>query len=144
MNTSSWPKIIPPLTPEQKVISDDFMRYWHVVLPKHFGVIDTFNHGYPVKNAPSSFARTLEIGAGLGSHLEYERLTPEQEQNYVALELRENMAEKIRDRFPKVQTAVGDCQERLPFSDGEFDRVLAIHVLEHLPNLPAALREVRP
>jgi SAM-dependent methyltransferase len=86
---------------------------------------------------------TLEIGAGLGTHLQYESLTPEQESGYVALELRENMAEQIRARFPKVQAVVGDCQERLPFSDGHFDRILAIHVLEHLPNLPAALQELR-
>lgn len=142
MNAGSWPKVIPPLTPEQKVISDDFMRYWHEVLPKRFGVVDAFNHGYPVKGAPKDFVRTLEIGAGLGTHLQYERLTPEQEKNYVALELRENMAEKIRQRFPKVQTSVGDCQQKLAFADGHFDRVLAIHVLEHLPDLPAALREV--
>jgi ubiquinone/menaquinone biosynthesis C-methylase UbiE len=37
---------------------------------------------------------------------------------------------------------VGDCQRPLPFPDAFFDRVLAIHVLEHLPNLPAALREI--
>jgi len=142
LKAGTWPKIIPPLTPEQKAISDDFMRYWHEVLPRHFGLVDTFNHGYPVKHAPGEFVSTLEIGAGLGTHLEYERLTSEQQKNYVALELRENMAAKIRARFPNVQTSVGDCQERLPFPDGHFDRVLAIHVLEHLPNLPAALREI--
>ena len=142
MNAGTWPKAIPPLTPEQKAISDDFMRYWHEVLPTHFGLVDNFNHRYPVKHAPDNFLTTLEIGAGLGTHLSYEGLTAGQEQNYVALELRENMAEKIRARFPNVQTSVGDCQQRLPFPDGSFDRLLAIHVLEHLPNLPAALDEV--
>jgi SAM-dependent methyltransferase len=137
-----WPKIIPPLTPEQKAISDDFMRYWHEVLPKRFGIVDEFNHRYPVKHAPCEFLSTLEVGAGLGTHLQYEQLTAEQERNYVALELRENMAAEIRRRFPAIQAVVGDCQERLPFADGHFDRVLAIHVLEHLPNLPAALREL--
>ena len=34
------------------------------------------------------------------------------------------------------------ARQRLPFDDAFFDRVLAIHVLEHLPNLPAALDEV--
>ena len=47
-----------------------------------------------------------------------------------------------RKRLPQVRAAVGDCQERLNFPDGHFDRVLAIHVLEHLPNLPAAVREM--
>lgn len=33
--------------------------------------------------------------------------------------------------------------ERLPFSDGEFDTVICTHVLEHILDLPAALRELR-
>ena len=142
MNDSVWPKVLPPLTPEQQRISDDFMRHWHEVLPRRFGIVDRFNHQYPVRHAPAAFTRTLEIGAGLGTHLEYERLDAAQERDYVALELRENMAERIRARYPRVQTAVGDCQRRLEFPDGHFDRVLAIHVLEHLPDLPAAVREM--
>jgi SAM-dependent methyltransferase len=143
MNATRWPKRIPPLAPEQQRISNDFMKYWHEVLPKRYGIVDHFNHRYPVKHAPRQFRGTLEIGAGLGEHLAYERLTPEQESQYVALELRPNMAEAIRQRFPRVRVCVGDCQERLDFPDGAFDRILAIHVLEHLPNLPAALREMR-
>ena len=77
MVTSQWPKVIAPLNPEQKIISDDFMKYWHEVLPKHFSLVDRFNHGYPVDHAPKEFLRTLEIGAGLGEHLDYEQLTEE-------------------------------------------------------------------
>jgi SAM-dependent methyltransferase len=138
----AWPKILPDLTPEQKRISDDFMRYWHEVLPKRYGVVDDFNHKYPVKYAPRGFLRTLEIGAGLGEHLLYERLTAEQKAQYVALELRQNMADRIKERFPEVQTCVADCQKRLDFRAGFFDRILAVHVLEHLPNLPAAISEM--
>lgn len=137
-----WPKILPELTPEQRRISDDFLHYWHQVLPKRFSIVEEFNHNYVVRNAPPDFHRTLEIGAGLGEHLLYERLTSEQESEYYALELRENMAADIRIRFPRVQTIVGDCQQRLKFEDGYFDRILAVHVLEHLPNLPAAVEEM--
>jgi ubiquinone/menaquinone biosynthesis C-methylase UbiE len=137
-----WPKIFPPLTSEQQVINDDFMKYWHEVLPRKYGFVDEFNHRYPVKNAPSDFLRTLEIGAGTGEHLSYEKLTQTQTENYVAVDIRENMISALRARFPKVQTIVGDCQERLTFEDGYFDRILAIHVLEHLPNLPQAVREI--
>jgi SAM-dependent methyltransferase len=139
---SKWPKVFPPLTDEQKRISDDFMKYWHEVLPQRFGVVEKFNQGYVVWNAPAGFSRTLEIGAGLGEHIEHERLSPEQEQNYYAVELRPNMTEALRARHPRVNAITGDCQQRLDFADGFFDRILAIHVLEHLPNLPLAIREM--
>lgn len=141
VHDSKWPKVLPPLTPEQKRINDEFMKLWHEVLPRRFGVIDRFNHTFPVKHSPPAFTTTLEIGAGLGEHLNYERLSPEQEKGYHALELRENMAAEIRKNFPRIHAVVGDCQARLDFPDGYFDRVIAVHVLEHLPNLPAAIRE---
>lgn len=141
MQTAKWPKVLPPLTPEQKRISDEFMKLWHQVLPKRFGIVETFNHNFPVRHSQPNFVTTLEIGAGLGEHIHYEKLTAEQERNYYALELRENMAAEIRKNFPRVNAIVGDCQKRLDFSDGFFDRVIAVHVLEHLPDLPATIRE---
>jgi SAM-dependent methyltransferase len=143
MSYSKWPKILPELTLEQRRICDDFVKYWHEVLPKRFRFIEKFNHRYIVRKAPGNFRRTLEIGAGMGEHLEYEKLNPEQESEYVALELRENMAAEIRKKFPRIETRVGDCQEQLDFPDGHFDRIVAIHVPEHLPNLPAAASEMR-
>jgi ubiquinone/menaquinone biosynthesis C-methylase UbiE len=140
--SNKWPKVLPGLSEEQRRISDDFMQHWHEVLPRRYKVIDDFNHRYPVQHAPENFVRTLEIGAGLGEHLEYERLSPEQMKQYVALELRPNMAETIQQRFPNVQVAVGDCQARLPFPDDYFDRIVAVHVLEHLPMLPSAVSEM--
>ena len=139
---SKWPKTFRPLTPEQKRISDDFMHHWHEVLPRHFGPIEKFNHGYPVRRAPANFRRTLEIGAGLGEHLDYEQLTAQQESDYYAVELRQNMTDTLQARFPRIKAVTGDCQQRLDFPDGHFDRILAVHVLEHLPDLPAAIREM--
>ena len=138
-----WPKVLPPLTPEQQQRSDEFMKLWHVELAgrPRYGLIERFNHEVPVRNSPPGFTTTLEIGAGLGEHLQYERLTPEQQAGYYCNEYRENMAAEIRRRHPGVRTIVGDCQQHLDFPDGYFDRVLAIHVLEHLPDLPAAIRE---
>jgi SAM-dependent methyltransferase len=136
-----WPKILPPPTAEQRERSDAFMKLWHEVLPQRFGVVEKFNHSFPVRHSQPGFRTTLELGAGLGEHLHYERLSEEQERNYYCNEFRENMAAEIRRRFPRVNTAVGDCQERLDFQDGFFDRVIAVHVLEHLPRLPDAIRE---
>ena len=137
-----WPKTLPPLTPEQQRINDDFVKLWHEVLPQRFGVVEKFNHNFPVNYSTAGFKTTLEIGAGLGEHLAYENLTPEQEENYFCNEFRENMAMEIRERFPRVQTIVGDCQQQIDQPDGFFDRAIAVHVLEHLPNLPACIKEV--
>jgi len=143
MPTPKWPKVLPPLTAEQQRISNDFMQRWHVELAsrRRYGLLEKFNHRFPIRHSGPDFRTTLEIGAGLGEHLHYEQLTPVQEENYFANEFRENMAAELRRRFPRVQTVVGDCQQPFAFSDGFFDRIIAIHVLEHLPNLPATIRE---
>lgn len=144
MNTAKWPKQLPPLSEEQKKISDDFMKYWHEILAKHsrYGAIEKFNHNYVIKHAPKEFLRTLEIGSGIGEHLNHEKLTSIQKKNYFALELRENMAAQFKITHPDITTHIGDCQEMLPFPDDHFDRILAVHVLEHLPNLPVAIKEI--
>lgn len=136
-----WPKIVPALSPEQQALSDDFMKHWHEVLPQRYGSIENFNHTYPLRHLPDRARwRTLELGAGIGAHLEFEPLG---RQEYHCIELRDAMAAEIRRSFPSAITATGDCQKRLPFDDNYFDRVVAIHVLEHLPDLPAAAAEVR-
>jgi SAM-dependent methyltransferase len=120
-------------------IRDDFMRHWHEVLPQRYGALERFNHGWPARTARPG-ERTLELGAGLGQHLDAE---PDfAKDDYVAVELRPEMAEEIRKRDDRVEVVAADCQQRLPFDAASFDRVLAIHVLEHLPALPSALDEV--
>lgn len=140
VHTGKWPKTLPQLSDEQRRIRDDFMHHWHEVLPQRYGVIERFNHGWPAARARAG-ERTLEIGAGLGEHIEYESVvTPER---YHVVELRSEMADALAQRHPEVTVVTGDCQRRLPYDDATFDRVLAIHVLEHLPDLPAALAEAR-
>jgi SAM-dependent methyltransferase len=134
-----WPKNVPELTPGQKSISDDFMKHWHEVLPR-YGVFEKFNHTYPLRHLPpAGRVRTLELGPGIGGHIAFE---PLERQEYHAIELRPSMAAEIRRAYPSVTTVVGDCQNKIPYEDSFFDRVVVIHVLEHLPRLPAALDEV--
>src|SRR5271154_3889451 len=121
---SSWPKTVPQLSAEQERIREDFVRHWHEVLPNRYTAIERFNHGYAARSGTGR-GRTLEIGAGLGEHLAFE---PRQDEDYCAVELRGEMAEAIKRRYPQVQTIVGDCQGRLPLEDASFDRALAIHV----------------
>jgi SAM-dependent methyltransferase len=135
---SKWPKSLPALTDEQKRIKDDWMMHWLTILPNRYRAIERFNHGYPAKHSRPG-GRVLEIGAGLGEHIDYENL---EDVDYYALELRPEIAEEIQRRHPRVHVTVGNCEQSIPFSDGFFDRVVAIHMLEHLPNLPAALREI--
>jgi SAM-dependent methyltransferase len=135
-----WPKNVPPLDAEQRRISDDFVRHWHDVLPKRYGAIERFNHCYSLRFLPTVFPfKTLELGAGIGAHLEFEDLS---RQDYHCIELRQNMADAIVQRYPSVSAVVGDCQRRMPYEDGFFDRVVVVHVLEHLPDLPSCLDEV--
>jgi SAM-dependent methyltransferase len=115
------------------------MTLWHEHLPRHHATIERFNHKGAFRLPVPKGCRTLEIGAGLGAHIEFEDLTC---QSYTANELRPEMAERLAQRFPAVKVVVGDIQQGLPFAAGSFDRVIAVHMLEHLPDLPKALDEV--
>ena len=137
-----FPKKIPKLTSEQKLIKDDFMEHWLKVLRKNYGIVDKFNHKTVVKSMPKNFLKTLEIGAGIGEHLNYERLNDNQKKNYYAMDIRENLLKIISKEHPMVNTILGDCEKKINFENNFFDRVIAIHILEHLPNLPFAINEV--
>ncbi len=104
-----------------------------------YGFVERFNHSWPL-NTFSAGCRTLEIGAGIGSHLKYENHT---EQKYHAIELLPALCDRIKTEYPEVVVKCADCQKHLPYGNRYFDRIIAIHVLEHLPNLPAALFEMR-
>lgn len=130
----------PPLSDRERAIVDDWMQYWHNVLPHRYGAIEKFNHQYPLRYLPDlPHFRTIEIGAGVGGHLEFEELS---RQDYYCVELRDNMAAEIRKRYPAVNVTTASCEERTQFDDGYFDRAVAVHVLEHLSDLPRAISEL--
>lgn len=132
-----WPKQLPVLTEEQNRIRDDFLQVWLRTLPRKYKLLEWFDHAYPARSAVRE-GRTLEVGVGIGTQLRYERL----DQQYHAIDIREQMIASVRERFPHVDARVVDAQEGLPWDDAFFDRVLAVHCLEHMPNLPAALTEI--
>ena len=137
-----FPKEVPILTPEQKIIKDDFMKFWLKVVRERYGIHERFNHNEVARNRPKNFLKTLEVGAGLGEHLNYENLTDDQKKNYFALDIRENVLNILKNDHPEIKAILGDCEKKLNFEDNYFDRVIAIHVLEHMPNLPKALDEI--
>ncbi len=135
-----WPKVLPPLTDEQSRIVDDWYQHWLQLMPGRYSAMERFNHGFPARQRrPGRRSTTLEIGAGRGEHLLHENLS---EQDYHCVELREPLAAEIREQFPRVTVHAADCQATLPYDDDHFDRVLAIHVFEHLPDLPAAAAQI--
>jgi ubiquinone/menaquinone biosynthesis C-methylase UbiE len=86
------------------------------------------------------FAEVLEVGAGTGIHLDFVRHSFAR---YVMSDasldtLREATARRqLRDG---VELAAIDAT-RLPHADASFDRLIATHVLEHLPEPHRVLRE---
>ncbi|MGW1029901.1 class I SAM-dependent methyltransferase [Streptomyces sp. NPDC002577] len=52
------------------------------------------------------------------------------------------VSDEVRERYPRVSFQEANV-ESLPFDDDSFDTVVCTHTLEHVQDLPAALRELR-
>lgn len=94
------------------------------------------------------FSRVLEVGAGTGIHIQNVRHTYDE---YVLTDLNPPMLDQIRVAQKKNGGKISIQREdatHLTFPDGSFDRLIATHVLEHLPRPHVVLREwnrvVRP
>jgi SAM-dependent methyltransferase len=135
-----WPKRPAALTESQERAREEFMLAWHETLPRRYAFVEAFNQGYVAKLGVAPGSRTLEIGAGIGGHLSFEDLT---QQDYYALEYRPDFCERLEELLPPGRVLRGTIEERQPFPDGSFDRVIAIHVLEHVRDLPRAIEEVQ-
>lgn len=129
--TYKWPKKRLDLTEEQLKLMHSWNEYWLPIMNNSFGLIGRFNHGFPLRSASRSL-KTLEIGIGEGTHLRLE-----QSDNYFGVD-RDIALSRHHNKI-----AAADADLGLPFKNSSFDRVLAIHVLEHLANLPHALEEIR-
>ncbi len=139
-NLTHWPKEIPSLSPEAQIAREKWMTYWHEVLPNRFGIVEKFNHGFPAELPIQKGWKTLEIGAGLGEHLKWENT---KDQDYYCFEYRKEWCERLQKLHPADRVFHGDIQQKqTQWTDGFFDRAIAIHVFEHLPDLPKALDEI--
>ena len=118
------------------------MAVWHQQLPTRYSSIERFNHGFVSKLPVKDGSTTLEIGAGIGAHSKFEDLT--RQQYYIP----SRVSPGVLRRAPQAilssdRVRHGDIERRQPWQDGFFDRIVAIHVLEHLRNLPSAVAEIR-
>jgi SAM-dependent methyltransferase len=135
-----WPKQPPALSSEQQRQRDAFVRLWHETLPEKYRAIERFNHEVIARWPLPPGCVTLEIGGGLGAHSRVEDLA---RQRYYCLEYRPDFCESLSVLLPAGRVLCGDIHERQPWPDQMFDRIIAVHVLEHLVNLPIALEEIR-
>lgn len=94
------------------------------------------------------FPRVLEVGAGTGVHV---RSVRHRFDEYWMTDLRQPLLDQFttEDRSQNGRIFVqSEDATRLSFADRSFDRLIAAHVLEHLPNPHQVLREwvrvVRP
>jgi len=85
--------------------------------------------------------QVLDVGCGNGLHLA--ELARRAHRGAVhGMDLSPGMLEAARSKVASASLLVGDAQ-RLPFVDGSFDRVLAMHMLYHVPDRDLALSEIR-
>lgn len=93
-------------------------------------------------NSDQKFERVLELGAGNGSHLHYVRHKFSEyrmtDDNEIMLELLKRTAEKDS----RANEIIVEKQNALKpaYSDESFDRLIATHLLEHLPEPHLVLR----
>jgi len=136
---STWPKKPPDLSGEQQRARAQFVRLWEEQLPSKYSLLAKFDQGYPANLRVPSGSKTLEVGAGIGGHLPFEDL---RNQDYHVLEMRDDYCDVLRTKLARDRVICGNIEERQPFETGYFDRVVAIHVLERIHDLPRALGEI--
>jgi ubiquinone/menaquinone biosynthesis C-methylase UbiE len=85
-----------------------------------------------------TFARTLEVGAGTGVHLRYVRHRFDE---YVMTDLNPPMLAQAAKRASGNVVVEAQDASKLTYNDEVFDRVIATHILEHLPEPHRVLRE---
>lgn len=81
----------------------------------------------------------LEIGAGGGEHIEFEKNSLN---DYTAVDIEPKFLELIKEHYPAVK-AVQVAGSALPFPDRSFTTVIAASTLEHIPTLEETLAETR-
>lgn len=137
---TQWPKRVVPRSKEEQARFDDWQHVW---LKQYNGTpaLARFNHGYVLGRSRGLKGPALEVGAGRGEHLALERAQGFPLDQYHVVEQLPSMAKVLRAAYKQSKVRVADCQKRMPYRAKSFERVIAIHVLEHLPNLPGFLRE---
>ena len=84
--------------------------------------------------------KILEIGSGKGHILNTLR---NKGFNVIGVELSQEFVNEIKNQYGDRLSVIKIEDERLPFPDGSFDKVISFDVLEHIPDTDLHLQEVR-
>jgi ubiquinone/menaquinone biosynthesis C-methylase UbiE len=98
-------------------------------------------HNYLMNNVPAHCKAALEIGCGLGA---FSRLLAERSEQVLALDLSPQMIDIAKERskqYPNINFEVADALTR-EFPDEEFDCIVSIATLHHLP-LETMMRKIK-
>jgi SAM-dependent methyltransferase len=129
------------LTAEESQILDEWRKYWHLELCTKIGVFDCYTEAFvrTLAERTERNGRTLEIGPGLTGVAQLLNGVRTD-----AIEVDPYFADELAKALPECNVIVGDIQSDLPaLQSNTYDRIVAFHVLEHLPDLPAALRQIK-
>lgn len=89
-------------------------------------------------------AAVLDLGCGRGEHLRMLAQTMPANARLVGIDFRGEVLEEARSAVrgdPRFVFLQHDANERLPFEDGEFDRVMSVNTLEAIPAKEEFARE---
>ncbi len=89
--------------------------------------------------SPQPGSRILEVGCGGGALLAF---LEGRGHEAVGVDILEEAVRLAAEAAPSSRVVLARADD-LPFADGSFDRLVSHHLVEHLDDLPAALREWR-
>ena len=101
-----------------------FARRYYAELVKHY--------------APKPHGKLLELGSGLGHLLGL----LQDEFQAVGIDLDEYPVQQTRQNAPRAEAFVQSADDLSRFKDREFSAVVALHLVEHLPDPAHTIREV--